>query len=163
MRKLVDLPAPLGPSRPTISASPTRKLTPSTTRRRPYVFCRSQASKTGVPSCCASMFEIPLSNQPKSFEVGSHGYRRVPRVRPENDQRFPDQQIARNVGGFCELVRVVLESTRQPTVVFCTCPTTGVQTLGTIVSHWKILFIFQLERHFTPRPAIPQRSPIVGG
>ena len=34
-RKLVVLPAPFGPSRPTISAASTSKLTPSTTLRRP--------------------------------------------------------------------------------------------------------------------------------
>ena len=35
MRKLVVLPAPLGPSSPTISPVSTWKSTPSTTRRRP--------------------------------------------------------------------------------------------------------------------------------
>ena len=35
MRKLVVLPAPLGPSRPTTSPAWTSKLTPSTTLRRP--------------------------------------------------------------------------------------------------------------------------------
>ncbi len=35
MRKLVVLPAPLGPSSPTISPASTWKSTPSTTRRRP--------------------------------------------------------------------------------------------------------------------------------
>jgi hypothetical protein len=34
-RKLVVLPAPLGPSRPTISAASTSNVTPSTTRRLP--------------------------------------------------------------------------------------------------------------------------------
>ena len=35
MRKVVVLPAPLGPSSPTISPGSTSKSTPSTTRRRP--------------------------------------------------------------------------------------------------------------------------------
>ncbi len=48
MRKEVVLPAPLGPSSPTISPGSTSKSTPSTTRRRPYDLTRPLASSSDM-------------------------------------------------------------------------------------------------------------------
>ncbi len=47
MRKLVVLPAPFGPSRPTTSPCATSNATPLTTCRRPYHFSRSRTSSSG--------------------------------------------------------------------------------------------------------------------
>src|SRR6185369_1668166 len=48
MRKLVVLPAPLGPSKPTTSPASTSKETPSTTLRRPYHFSRPRTSRRAI-------------------------------------------------------------------------------------------------------------------
>ena len=48
MRKLVVLPAPLGPSRPTTSPWSTSKSTPLTTWRRPYHFSNPRTSRSGM-------------------------------------------------------------------------------------------------------------------
>src|SRR3954447_6736274 len=48
IRKLVVLPAPLGPSRPTTSPWATSKSTPLTTWRRPYHFSNPRTSKSGM-------------------------------------------------------------------------------------------------------------------
>src|SRR3990172_13429609 len=46
MRKVVVLPAPLGPKRPTISPGNTSKSTPSTTRRLPYDLTRPRTFRS---------------------------------------------------------------------------------------------------------------------
>src|SRR3954464_14213424 len=48
IRKLVVLPAPLGPSKPTTSPCETSKSTPLTTRRRPYHFSRPRTSSKAI-------------------------------------------------------------------------------------------------------------------
>src|SRR5438105_3458234 len=48
IRKLVVLPAPLGPSRPTTSPSLTWKSTPLTTWRLPYHFCKPRTSSNAM-------------------------------------------------------------------------------------------------------------------
>src|SRR5262245_10874777 len=87
IRKLVVLPAPFGPSKPTISPVSTSNDTRSTTRRRPYVFTSSWASSRLMAGGWISIRSVD--------ELEAHCRSERP-DRPEHEDGFAEEQLARD-------------------------------------------------------------------